>query len=58
MGLSFSMFPYKKHTSLLEEGKAKSVGGELSGVKTLTRRHCSGIFEPVRQSCARGQTAY
>lgn len=48
-----------KHTSLLVEGKAKSVGGEkLSGVKTLTRRHCSGIFEPVRQSCARGQTAY
>lgn len=58
MGLSFSMFPYKKHTSLLEEGKAKSVGGKLSGVKTLTRRHYSGIFEPVRQSCARGQTAY
>ena len=60
MDLSFSMFLYEKHTFLLEEGneKEKEKKKKPLGVKTLTRRRCSGIFEPVRQSCARGQTAY
>lgn len=59
MDLSFSMFLYEKHTFLLEEGKEEGGGKKgLPESKASPDATEAVFFEPVRQSCARGQTTY